>query len=116
MLADAHRQAALDLERSVAALGDPAVNPWNARAIIALCWDAAFHWVAYGCQVKHGKHKENHTKLVQYLNDLGEPTIGRSWEALENARRGGMYGHHATPPDVSNAQRHWQDIRTWATT
>jgi hypothetical protein len=71
VLADAHRQAALDLERSIADLGDPAVNPWNARAIIELYWGTAFHWVAYGCQVKHGKHKENHTKLISYLRDLG---------------------------------------------
>lgn len=115
MLADAHHQAALDMEQSITELGDPAAKPWNTRAIIELYWAAAFHWIAYGCQVKHGKHKENHTKLAQYLNDLGESTIGRSWEAIENGRRGGLYGHHTTLTDVVSAQRHWQDIRAWAT-
>jgi len=53
--------------------------------------------------------------VSQYLNDLGELGIGRSWEAMENGRRGGLYGHHTTLTDVVNARRHWQDIRTWAT-
>src|SRR5262245_53860597 len=116
MLADAHQQAALDIERSIDDLGDPAAKPWNARALIELYWSAAFHWVACGAQRKHGKHKGNHTKLTQYLNDLGEPGIGHNWEAMENGRRGGLYGHHTTLTDVLNARRHWQDIRTWATT
>jgi len=68
MLADAHHQAALDIERSIDDLGDPAAKPWNARALIELYelyWSASFHWIAYGAQRKHGKHKENHTNMIE---------------------------------------------------
>lgn len=116
MLADAHRLAALDLERSIVALGDPSMNPWNAHALIELYWAAAFHWIAYGCQTMHGKHKENHTKLGKYLRDLGEPAIAQAWDSLENARRGGLYGHHTSLADVEDARTIWQDIETWAKT
>ncbi len=116
MLEDAHRQAALDMERSIADLGDPAAKPWNARVIIELYWGAAFHWIAYGCQVKHGKHKENHTKLGKYLRDLGEPAIAQVWDGLEGGRRGGWYGNRTSLGDVAQSQTIWQEIQTWATT
>lgn len=96
-------------------MGDPVVKPYVARAAIELYWLAAFHWTAYGCQAKRGKHKENHTKLAQYLRDIGEPVIGGFWDTLENRRRGGAYGHHTSLVDINEARQLWQDIRTWAT-
>ncbi len=116
MLADAHQQAALDLEQSIADMGDPAAKPYLARAVIELYWASAFHWIAYGCQTKHGKHKENHTKLGRYLRDISEPTVADWWDRLEEKRRGGLYGHQTTPADVQTAQQYWQDIKSWATT
>jgi hypothetical protein len=115
MLADAHRQAALDLEQSISDMGDPAVKPYLARSAIELYWLAAFHWTAYGCQLKHGKHKENHTKLAQYLRDVGEPAVADWWDRLEETRRGGAYGHQTTPANADTAKRYWQDVKTWAT-
>ncbi len=115
MLADAHRQAALDLEQSISDMGDPAAKPYLTRAAIELYWAAAFHWIAYGCQTKHGKHKENHTKLGRYLRDVGEPGVGGLWDTLETRRQGGLYGHQTAPPNVDEARSLYQDIRTWAT-
>ena len=114
MLADAHRQAALDIEQSLAKLGDPAVEPFVGRLLIEAYWGAAFHWVAYGCQQKHGKHKENHTQLSRYLRDLGEPVMAKRWEGLDSRRQGGWYGHQTALGDLQDAQTFWQEIRTWA--
>src|SRR5690348_3997367 len=59
---DARRRAPPSGARSGAIhrrdMGDPATKPYLARAVIELYWAAAFHWIAYGCQRKHGKHKE----------------------------------------------------------
>lgn len=115
MLADAHRQAALDIEQSLAKLGDPAVEPFVGRLLIEAYWGAAFHWIAYGCQQKHAKHKENHTQLSRYLRDLGEVTIGQQWDRLDQTRQGGWYGHQATSSSVQIAEGYWQDIKAWAT-
>jgi hypothetical protein len=115
MLENAHRQAALDIEQALSDMGDPAAEPYLGRSIIELYWGAAFRWIACGCQRMHGKHKENHTKLVSYPRDMGEPAISEVWNRLDEVRRGGWYGHQAAFIDVQAAQRYWQDIRTWAT-
>ena len=81
----------------IADIGDVTGKPYATRSVIELYWGAAFHWIAYGTQRKHGKHKENHTKLARYLRDLGEPTIGGFWDSLENTRAGGMYGNQIAP-------------------
>ena len=75
MLGDDHRTAAEEIERTLSDMGDPATKPYIGRTVIESYWGAAFHWIAYGCQRKHGKHKENHTHLVTYLRDLGETTL-----------------------------------------
>src|SRR5689334_12753666 len=90
VLSDAHRQAALDIERA-GDLGDPTARPYLSRSLIEVYWGAAFQWIAYGwiaygCQRKHSKHKENHTKLVSYLRGLGETTASDLWDALEKRR------------------------------
>jgi hypothetical protein len=51
MLADAHRQAAEDIEATIAKVQ---ADPRAARVVIESCWGAAFHWIAYGTQQKHG--------------------------------------------------------------
>jgi hypothetical protein len=70
--------------------------------------------MAYGCQQKHGKHKEKHNGLVKFLQDIGEPQIAKHWLDLENVRIGGVYGHQHGDSDVREAQRLWQEIRIWA--
>jgi hypothetical protein len=64
-------------------LGDLASDPDLAPSLIEIFWAAAFHWIAHGCQRKHGQHKENHTQLNRYLRDLGEPAIADHWDQLE---------------------------------
>jgi hypothetical protein len=116
MRADAHQQRAQQLEHGITAMGDPDADPDLAPGIIELYWGAAFHWVASGCQAKHGKHKENHTQLGRYLRDLGEPAIGDAWDRLELKRQGAMYAFTATPEQVARTRDDWQEIRTWALT
>lgn len=75
MLAEAHQQAALDIEHLIADAGDPVSKPYIRRGVIEMYWGSAFHWLAYGAQQKHGKHKGNHTHLVSYPRDIGEPEM-----------------------------------------
>lgn len=114
MLADAHREAALDYEDTIARMANLADWPRANRSLIGDYWGAAFHWIAYACQQKHGRHKENHSGLVSYLRNLGEHEAASHWENLENVRNGGVYGHQNALADVQEARRIWQEIRTWA--
>ncbi len=75
MLADAHRDAAEDIEASIATL---VASPRASRLIIEGAWGAAFHWIAFGCQTKHGKHQESHARLGAFLRTQGEtPTANK---------------------------------------
>lgn len=114
MLADAHRDAALDIEDTLARMSDPAAWPRANRMLIDGYWGASFHWIAYGCQQKYAKHKEKHSGLVAFLREIGEPDVAVWWEALENIRNAGWYGHQAEPDNVQKAQARWQEIRSWA--
>jgi hypothetical protein len=64
MRADAHEQHARQLEHANDVLSDPAADPDISISLIENYWGAAFHWIAFGCQQKHGKHKENHSGLA----------------------------------------------------
>lgn len=97
-------------------LGDPAADPDIAPSLIENYWSAAFHWIAFGCQQKHGKHKENHTMLGRYLRDLGEQALATHWDALERTRQGALYAYNAALTDVNRAHDDWQATRTWALT
>ncbi|MGH9638186.1 MAG: hypothetical protein ACRD72_25400, partial [Candidatus Angelobacter sp.] len=68
MLADGHRNAAENIEATIAFLG---ASPRAARLIIEGAWGSAFHWIAFGCETKHGKHQESHARLGTFLRALG---------------------------------------------
>jgi hypothetical protein len=116
MREDAHERRALQVEHAIALLGDPAADPDIIPSLIENYWAAAFHWVAVGCQRKHGQHKENHTQPGRYLRDRGESSIADLWDSLERARQGAMYGHSASLAASVKARDDWQAIRTWALT
>jgi hypothetical protein len=114
MRVDGHEQHAQQLEHAITLLGDPAADPDVGISLIELYWAASFHWIAVGCQKKHGRHKENHTQLGKYLRDLGEPAIAARWDRLEIARQGALYAYSTALADVSGAHDNWQAIRAWA--
>src|SRR5262249_55495591 len=95
MRVDAHEQRALQLEHAATLLGDPAADPDIGPSLIENYWAAGFHWVAYGCQRKHGRHKENHTGLGRYLDELGDADIAVRWNRLERTRQGALYAYNA---------------------
>jgi hypothetical protein len=113
MRIDGHEQHAHQLEHAITVLGDPAADPDVGISLIENYWAASFHWIAVGCQKKHGRHKENHTQLAKYL---GELAIGAHWDNLEGARQGAMYAYGTSLADISRAHDDWQAIRTWALT
>ena len=73
MLAEAHRKAAEDLEKSFLSLERA---PYTARLVIEGAWGAAFHWIAFGCQTKHQRHQESHARLGTFLRGQGEKAVG----------------------------------------
>ena len=113
MLADGHRNAAENIEATIGLLS---ASPRAARLIIEGAWGAAFHWIAFGCEMKHSKHQESHARLGTFLRTLGETRTADAWEQLDRIHQGGWYGSEPDATKVANALALLGDIHTWATT
>ena len=113
MLAEAYRKAAEDREKSIVKL-QPDVDPDVARLAIEGAWGAAFHWIAFGCQTKHGRHQESHARLVSFLNNLGEGSTAAWWQSIDSLRQGGMYGNKTDSLAVQEALTLLREIHRWA--
>ena len=111
MLAEAHRQAAEDIERTILSLQ---TAPYAARMIIEGAWGAAFHWIAFGCEIKHQSHRESHARLGSFLRSQGEGAVAELWENLERVRQGGWYGRSIEPERIQRALDLLENIRVWA--
>jgi hypothetical protein len=112
MLAEAHRQAAEDIEKTILPLQ---VASYAARVVIEGAGGAAFHWIAFGCETKHQSHQESHARLGTFLRRQGEGTVAEWWEKLDHARQGGWYGKNVDPVVVQEALDVLDKIHTWAT-
>src|SRR5216683_5090806 len=88
MLAEAHRQAAEDIEQTILPLQGVS---YAARVVIEGAWGAAFHWIAFGCEIKHKSHQESHARLGTFLRLQGELPVAEWWEDLDRIRQGGWY-------------------------
>lgn len=111
MLADGHRQAAEDISATVASLQ---AELRAARMVIEGAWGAAFHWIAFGCAIKYGQHRESHIRLGAYLRPLGEIDIAMKWEELVRVRQGGWYGGRTEPEAVQQALDELREVAAWA--
>ncbi len=112
MPAIAHQRAAEDIDATITPL---VVSGQAARVVIEGAWGAAFHWIAFGCETKHGQHQESHARLATFLRTIGEPAVGAWWDQLDRLRQGGWYGSRTDPASVGLAMDMLREIRTWAT-
>jgi hypothetical protein len=111
MLAEAHRQAAEDIEQTILPLQTAS---YAARVVIEGAWGAAFHWIAFGCETKHQSHRESHARLGTFLRRQGEGTVAEWWENLDQVRQGGWYGNNSDPVVVQHALDLLERIHRWA--
>lgn len=111
MLAEAHRQAAEDIEKTIMPLQ---VASYAARVVIEGAWGAAFHWIAFGCETKHQSHQESHVHLKTFLRHQGEDAGGEWWDNLDHIRQGGWYGKNTDAVVVQHALDLLARIHAWA--
>src|SRR6266699_3688402 len=104
MLAEGHRQAAEDIEKTILSLQTAS---YAARMIIEGAWGAAFHWIAFGCETK----RESHARLGSFLRSQGEGAVAELWENLERVRQGGWYGRSTEPERIQRALDLLENIR-----
>jgi hypothetical protein len=111
MLAEAHRQAAEDIEKTILPLQ---VASYAARVVIEGAWGAAFHWIAFSCETKHQSHQESHARLGTFLRRQGEGAVAEWWEDIDRIRQGGWYGGNPDPERVQRALELLGRIHSWA--
>ena len=111
MLAEAHRQAAEDIEKTILPLQTAS---YAARVVIEGAWGAAFHWIAFGCETKHQNHQESHARLGTFLRRHGEGAVAEWWEDIDRIRQGGWYGGSPEPERVQRALDLLARMHNWA--
>ena len=111
MLAKNHRQAAEDIEKTIAQLQ---TTSYAARVVIEGAWGASFHWIAFGCQTKHQRHQESHARLGSFLRSQGEKEVAEWWNEMDHIRQGGLYGGATEPERVQTAFDLLAKIHQWA--
>jgi len=111
MLAEAHRQAAEDIEKTILPLQTAS---YAARVVIEGAWGAAFHWIAFGCETKYQNHQESHARLGTFLRRQGEGAVAEWWEDIDRIRQGGWYGGSPEPERVQRALDLLERIHSWA--
>jgi hypothetical protein len=111
MLAEAHRQAAEDIEKTILPLQ---AASYAARVVIEGAWGAAFHWIAFGCETKHQNHQESHARLGTFLRRQGEGAVAEWWEDIDRIRQGGWYGGSPEPERVQRALDLLERMHNWA--
>lgn len=111
MLAEAHRQAAEDIEKTILPLQ---ATSYAARVVIEGAWGAAFHWIAFGCETKHQSHQESHARLGTFLRRQEEEAVAEWWENLDHIRQGGWYGKNTDAVVVQHALDLLARIHKWA--
>ncbi|MEO7002765.1 MAG: hypothetical protein ABI274_13360 [Ktedonobacterales bacterium] len=109
-----HRQRALDIEQSVADLGNPSATPHICALAIEGYWGASFRWIVVGCIRKHTWHTVMEAELVHRLHALDEPQVASDWSVLELCQMNARSASQVTPVDVMYAKKRWQRIRHWA--
>jgi hypothetical protein len=114
MLADKHRARALGNEQAVTDLGDWVAKPYVRPTVVEGYWGAALHWVAYGCEMRYGRHKEREGGLVSFLRGLGESSVADRWRTVEAIRNEAWNTCDIPESAVQSAHDEWQRIRAWA--
>jgi hypothetical protein len=112
MRGEKHLQNARELEASIQELAklDP---DEHIRLIVEGAFGAAHHYIAYGCDSKHGVHSDKHEGVSAMLRRLGHERISETFERLDTIRHGRFYGGKRNGEIVEEILRLLEQIKGW---
>jgi hypothetical protein len=112
MRGEKHLQNARELEVSIRELAklDP---DKHIRLIVEGAFGAAHHYIAYGCDLKHGVHSDKHEGVPAMLRRLGREEISKIFERLDTIRHGRFYGSKRNGEIVEEILQLLENLKRW---
>lgn len=113
MRSDGHLRNARELEASVRELAglDP---DKHIRLIVEGAFGAAHHYIAYGCDSKHGTHSDKHEGVPTILRRFGHSEIAKIFERLDTIRHGRFYGGKGNSETIGEILHLLDRIKEWS--
>lgn len=113
MNADGHKNKANEIKSSLEELL-PDKEGNHVVAIVELSFGILLHLIAYGMELKHGRHLNSHVGLCKELRNLGEDHIAQTFESLDTLRAGRWYGGKGNGNVVNKCIEYINEIERWA--
>jgi len=115
MNADGHLSKARAIKNTVEGIiGSTDDLERDTPAIVELIYGVAQHAIAYGTEIRHGRHRDSHVGLPKLLRELNEDDIADEFETLDMYRQGRWYGGKWDGDVVADCQAVLADIERWA--
>jgi hypothetical protein len=112
MKADGHKSKANEIKNSLEELL-PDKEGNHVVAIVELSFGILQHLIAYGMELKYGRHLNSHVGLCKELRNLGEDHIAQIFESLDTLRAGRWYGGKGNGEVVDKCLEYISEIENW---
>jgi hypothetical protein len=113
MKADGHKSKANEIKSSLEKLL-PDEDGNHVVAIVELPFGILQHLIAYGMELKYGRHLNSHVGLCKELRSLREDRIAQIFESLDTLRAGRWYRGKGNGNVVNKCLEYINEIERWA--
>lgn len=113
MKADGHKSKANEIKSSLKVLL-PDKEGKHVVAIVELSFGILQHLIAYGMELKYGRHLNSHVGLCKELRNIGEDHIAQIFESVDTFRAGRWYGGKGNGEVVKKCLEYINEIESWA--
>lgn len=111
MNAESHLKKAEEIRKSIDLLKS---GKDHTSSIVELVYGCSMHYIAYGCEIKFGTHKDIHTGLPRFLRERDEEKMAIAFGTLDTIRMGRWYGGKGNGETISKVIEILDDITRWA--
>lgn len=112
MKGERHYEKAEEIMESIYQLAED--DGKHVVSIVELCYGAAQHYIAYGCEKKYGRHFDTHAGMPRLLREMGEDDIAIAFEQIDTFRHGRWYGSKGNGRIVRECLKIIKQIKEWA--
>ena len=111
MNAESHLKRAEEVRKSIDLLKP---DEEHVSSIVELIYGCSMHYLAYGCEIRFGTHKDIHTGLQRFLRERDEEEMAIAFGTLDTIRHGRWYGSKGNGKTVSESLKILNQISRWA--
>lgn len=108
-----HKDKAEEIEKILNKLL-PDAEGENVVGIVELTYGILQHLIAFGMEIKYGKHLDTHVGLPRELRKIGEVKIAEIFETMDTFRAGRWYGSKGNGEVVGQCLEFIKKVKDWS--